>query len=91
MTSDYQPSIPSIAERVAKLKYDDDTVSHIKVSKPTSEFMKKMVSLCPTRCYSIEENQVVLQHEGCIECGTCAPETEWRHPRGEKGISYQYG
>jgi electron transfer flavoprotein-quinone oxidoreductase len=91
MTSDYRPSIPTIAERVAKLKYDDDTVSHIKVSKPTSEFMKKMVSLCPTRCYSIEDNQVVLQHEGCIECGTCAPETEWRHPRGEKGITYQYG
>jgi electron transfer flavoprotein-quinone oxidoreductase len=90
-TSDYQPSIPSIAERIAKLKYDDDTVSHILVNKPNSEFMKKMVLLCPTKCYSIEDNQVVLQHEGCIECGTCAPETQWRHPRGEKGISYQYG
>jgi len=91
LKSDYRPSIPSIAERVAKLKYDDDTVSHIKVNNPTSEFMKKMVLLCPTKCYTIEENQVVLQHEGCIECGTCAPETQWRHPRGEKGISYQYG
>jgi electron transfer flavoprotein-quinone oxidoreductase len=90
-TSDYQPSIPSIAERIAKLKYDDDTVSHILVNKPNSEFMKKMVLLCPTKCYSIEDSQVVLQHEGCIECGTCAPETQWRHPRGEKGISYQYG
>jgi electron transfer flavoprotein-quinone oxidoreductase len=89
--SSYQPSIPSIAQRIAKLKYDDDSLSHIKVLNPKSEFMKKMVILCPTKCYMIENNEVMIQHEGCIECGTCAKETEWRHPRGEKGINYQYG
>jgi len=26
-----------------------------------------------------------------VDCGTCSEETEWRHPRGEKGIHYQYG
>jgi electron transfer flavoprotein-quinone oxidoreductase len=87
----YSPSIPSIAKRVAKLNYNDDEQSHIKVLKPTSEFMKKLVTLCPTKCYSLENGQVMLSHEGCIECGTCSQETEWRHPRGEKGINYQYG
>ena len=91
VASKYNLTVPTIAQRIAKLKYDDDNISHIKVLNPKSEFMKKMVTLCPTTCYSLEKDDVTLQHEGCIECGTCAKETEWRHPRGEKGINYQYG
>jgi electron transfer flavoprotein-quinone oxidoreductase len=91
VSSTYLPSTPTLADRVAKLKYDDDRNSHIKVLDPKSEFMKKMVTMCPTGCYSLEKEEVTLQHEACIECGTCAKETEWRHPRGEKGIVYQYG
>jgi electron transfer flavoprotein-quinone oxidoreductase len=91
ISSTYAPSILSIAQRVANLKYDDDSVSHIRVLNPKSEFMKKMVILCPTKCYNLENDQVMLQHEGCIECGTCAKETMWKHPRGEKGIIFQYG
>lgn len=89
--STYTPSIPSIADRVAKLSYNDDSNSHIKVTNPQSEFLKKMITLCPTKCYSLENDQVMLQHEGCIECGTCSQETDWKHPRGEKGVVYQYG
>ena len=87
----YEPTIQTVAERVARLKYDDDRQPHITVLEPKSEFMKKIVTLCPTKCYSLEDGNVVLQHEPCIECGTCAKETEWRHPRGEKGIIYHYG
>ena len=91
MVASYRPTIPTVAQRVAKLKYDDDRQSHIKVIKPEAEIMKKMVTLCPTGCYLLEDGKVVLQHEACIECGTCAKETVWRHPRGEKGIAFQYG
>ena len=91
VTTSYEPNIPSIADRVANLKYDDDNVSHIKVLDSKSDFMKRMVTLCPTKCYTIENEQVILQHEGCIECGTCSLETDWKHPRGEKGIVFQYG
>lgn len=91
VSATYEPSVPTLAERVAKLKYEDDRQPHIRVIKPESEFMKKLVKLCPTSCYSLEEGKVVLQHEACVECGTCAKETEWRHPRGEKGVVYQYG
>jgi electron transfer flavoprotein-quinone oxidoreductase len=87
----YSIAIPTIAERIAKLDYNDDSLSHIKVLNSQSDFMKKMVTLCPTKCYSIENELVMLQHEGCIECGTCAKETEWKHPRGEKGIIFKYG
>src|SRR3970040_1890274 len=91
MKTNYSPSIPSLADRVAKLSYNDDNVPHIKVLKPTSEYMKKMITLCPTKCYTEENNKVMIIHEGCIECGTCSQETDWKHPRGEKGIHYKYG
>ena len=89
--SEYSLSIPELSQRISSLSYNDDPQSHIKITNSRSEFMKKMVILCPTKCYSLEGEEVVLQHEGCIECGTCSPETEWRHPRGEKGIQYKYG
>jgi len=91
ISSTYTPRLLTIAQRIANLKYDDDSISHIRVLNPRSEFMKKMVALCPTKCYNLEYEEVMLQHEGCIECGTCAKETQWKHPRGEKGIAFQYG
>lgn len=89
--STYRCTIPTIAQRIAKLRYNDDTLSHIRVLHPRDDFMRKMVVVCPTKCYSIEQDEVMLQHEGCIECGSCAKETDWKHPRGEKGIEYRYG
>ena len=91
ISASYTPRLLSIEQRVANLKYDDDSVSHIKILNSKSEFMRKMVVLCPTKCYNLEQEEVMLQHEGCIECGTCAKETQWKHPRGEKGVSFQYG
>ena len=91
ISSTYTPRLLTITQRIANLKYDDDSISHIRVLNPRSEFMKKMVVLCPTKCYNLEYEEVMLQHEGCIECGTCAKETEWKHPRGEKGVAFQYG
>lgn len=84
----------SIDERIAKLEIDEDSEPHIKIIEQ-SRFIRSMVNLCPTKCYILEEmdgkESVILQHEGCIECGTCSKETEWRHTRGEKGIRYKYG
>ncbi len=91
ISSSYSPTIPSMADRIANLNYNDDSLAHIKVLNPSSEYMKKMVILCPAKCYSEEGGKVIIQHEGCIDCGTCSEETEWKHPRGEKGIHYQYG
>ena len=87
----YSPTIPSISDRIANLNYNDDSLAHIKILNPTSEFMKKMVILCPAKCYTEEGDKVIIQHEGCVDCGTCSQETDWKHPRGEKGIHYKYG
>jgi electron transfer flavoprotein-quinone oxidoreductase len=89
--STFVPSIPTLADRIANLQYDDDSESHIIVNNKKSEFMRKLILLCPTKCYSLEGNDVVLQHEGCVECGSCSIGTIWKHPKGEKGIKYRYG
>ena len=91
INSSYTPTIPTLSERIARLQYNDDSESHIIVENKRSEFMKKLILLCPTRCYSLEGEDVVLQHEGCVECGTCSIGTRWRHPKGEMGIMYRYG
>lgn len=96
--SDYEIKPRSIEERIAKIKISDDHEPHIKIIDPDTKFIKSMVHLCPTQCYIMElvdketfKSQVVLQHEGCIECGTCSKETNWKHPKGEKGVAYEYG
>ncbi|HEX2304682.1 MAG TPA: electron transfer flavoprotein [Nitrososphaeraceae archaeon] len=91
VNSSYVPVIPTLSERIAKLQYNDDSESHIIVENKRSELMRKLILLCPTNCYSLEGTDVVLQHEGCVECGTCSIGTRWRHPKGEKGIMYRYG
>ncbi|MGH9933988.1 MAG: electron transfer flavoprotein, partial [Nitrososphaerales archaeon] len=95
---DFEIKPPSIEERIAKIKISDDPEPHIKIIDPDTKFIKSMVHLCPTQCYIMElidresfKSQVVLQHEGCIECGTCSKETNWKHPKGEKGVVYEYG
>lgn len=50
-----------------------------------------MTTLCPAKCYAKENDKIILQYEGCLDCGTCSQKTEWHHPRGEKGIHYRYG
>ncbi len=91
ITGSYVPSPPSVEDRVAHLRFNDDPVSHIIVPESKSEFLKKLIILCPTRCYYQERENIMIQHEGCIECGSCAKVTEWRHPRGERGVIFTYG
>jgi len=91
ISSSYHPKDTSIGERISKLSYNDDHLSHIKLLDTNNEFMKKIVVLCPAKCYAEEGEKIILQHEGCLDCGTCSQKTEWRHPRGEKGINYKYG
>ncbi|WP_416841020.1 FAD-dependent monooxygenase [Haloferax sp. DFSO52] len=40
-----------------------------------------------------EERVVSLDTQPCVECGTCAivADTEWEHPRGDKGVEFKWG
>ena len=91
LSSTYSPEIPSLADRISKLNYNDDYLSHIELLDSDNEFIKKMTILCPAKCYAEENGKIILQYEGCLDCGTCSQKTKWHHPRGEKGIHYEYG
>ncbi|MFN4337056.1 MAG: electron transfer flavoprotein [Candidatus Nitrosocaldus sp.] len=60
------------------------------IMEASEEVSKREGANTEARLKAVVSN-VILQHEGCIECGTCSRETEWRHTRGEKGIMYEYG
>ncbi len=91
VSTSYFPKTTLIGDRISKLSYNDDHLSHIKLLDTDNEFMKKIILLCPAKCYAEESGKIILQHEGCLDCGTCSQKTEWRHPRGEKGVHYNYG
>ena len=91
VSASYFPKTTSVEDRISKLIYNDDHISHIKLLDTNNEFMKKIILLCPAKCYAEESGKIILQHEGCLDCGTCSQKTEWRHPRGEKGVRYSYG
>jgi electron transfer flavoprotein-quinone oxidoreductase len=89
VTSSYVPVIPTLSERIAKLQYNDDSEPHIIVEDRRSEFMKKLLLLCPTNL-RWRRRRCLLQHEGCVNV-ICSIGTKWKHPKGEKGIIYRYG
>ena len=91
VSTSYFPKTTLIGDRISKLSYNDDHLSHIKLLDTDNEFMKKITLLCPAKCYAEESGKIILQHEGCLDCGTCSQKTEWRHPRGEKGVHCNYG
>ncbi len=52
--------------------------------------------LCPASVYRLEGDHIVVNHEGCLECGSCRIacthlNIEWRFPKGGYGISHKFG
>lgn len=59
---------------------------------------KYCTRICPAELYRYDEDndQVRVEHSGCLECGTCIVGCKpgairWRYPRGGHGIQYRYG
>ncbi len=69
----------------------------IKPGAETDERLRKVVAVCPAGLYSIdEEGKVVLDIDGCLECGTCriacGPELlEWYYPEAATGVQFRCG
>lgn len=53
--------------------------------------------VCPAHLYTLsaETGEVLLEHAGCLECGSClavCPEDlDWSYPSGGFGVQYRYG
>ncbi len=90
-----------IDEKLALDAFKTDKESHITIdheicrSKCTA---KHCLTVCPGHLYTFneDENEIVVEYAGCLECGTCmiacAPGAiTWRYPRGDFGVQYRYG
>ncbi|TAK34860.1 MAG: ferredoxin family protein [Chloroflexota bacterium] len=51
--------------------------------------------ICPGNLYSLgADGQIVLNYEGCLECGTClvvCSHLTWEYPEGGCGVQYRLG
>jgi ferredoxin like protein len=72
---------------------------HIKI-RPGMEKdprLQQAVRICPAGLYSMaEQGEVVLNIDGCLECGTCRyvcgdEVLEWRYPEGGTGVQFRFG
>jgi len=88
----------SIEERLSLNVFNVDKESHIVVdtSKCKTCEIKPCLYVCPADLYKLEEGEIVFNHEGCLECGSCrvvCPQgaIQWNYPRGGFGVQFRYG
>jgi ferredoxin like protein len=87
----------NIKAKLAKDTIKADSERHIKVNPEKCKSCKQRFCLyvCPAHVYTLnKEGEVVLELDGCLECGTCriaCVELDWHYPRGGYGVQYKCG
>jgi ferredoxin like protein len=74
-----------------------DKTPHIVIdSQLCSDCVQRVcLTVCPADLYEMnDEARVVVNWEGCLECGTCMiccdrNALSWEYPRGEFGVQYR--
>lgn len=56
---------------------------------------KPCIKACPAGCYKEKDEVMVVEYEGCLECGTCRvvcplSSVSWRYPEHGRGVEYRY-
>jgi ferredoxin like protein len=89
----------NIQEKLYRTRYNIDSENpHIVVDQ---EKCKKCVDkpclcVCPVDAYKLEEEEIDVAWQDCLECGTCRvicplEAIQWQFPRGGFGVCYRYG
>jgi ferredoxin like protein len=90
----------SVADRLARNRYDPDPASHIEVDQAAARSTGTaalLVRACPAGVYTQgPDGELVVQHVACLECGTClalaAPGSlRWTYPVGGRGVAFREG
>jgi ferredoxin like protein len=87
-----------VEEKVALLAIKNDSRSHIELDEQVCGTCENRICLraCPAQLYSLEDAKVIVDHAGCLECGTCMivcplGGVGWRYPAAGFGIRYRHG
>ncbi len=89
-----------IDDKLFKTRFVPDDRSHLRIVNfeiCREKCWDKVCSImCPADVYRWEEEQMTINYEGCLECGTCKygcpfNNIDWHNPRGGFGVMYKFG
>ncbi len=90
--------IMKVEDKVALCAIKHHAESHIQLEASLCGKCQTRICIraCPAHLYSLEQNQVKVDHTGCLECGTCLVvcplgAVSWKYPQGGFGIRYRHG
>jgi ferredoxin-like protein FixX len=88
----------SLEERLNLVRRRFADSSHIEVDQEAfkADADQAILFICPARVFKLNEDNgtCIINHEDCLECGTCQVArryTRWRNPKGGFGVTYHYG
>jgi ferredoxin like protein len=82
---------------VDAIKPQDEPHIRLDPGKCASCTARPCLHACPAHLYTIspETGEVVFEHAGCLECGTCLAlcpgDLDWSYPAGGFGVQYRHG
>ena len=86
-----------IDEKLALLKYKSDVNSHIEVDNEICSTCKTKdcLNVCPAKVYKLENGEIKINYENCLECGACyvacpKKSINWVYPKSDCGVVYKY-
>ncbi len=90
-----------VEEKLALDAFKTDKESHIKIDQSVCRSkcrVRYCLFVCPGHLYSYNEenDEMVVEYAGCLECGTCklactAGALDWNYPPGEFGVQFRFG
>lgn len=89
----------TVEEKLGLDKYELDEESHIVVDQSICSACPTQycLTVCPAKVYLQEEEagSIVVNHAGCLECGTCVAACipkglDWRLPASAMGVVFRY-
>jgi len=90
-----------VDEKLTRNAFKPDTESHILIDAEVCKARcteRYCMRVCPASLYEWNEeaDRMVVEHAGCLECGTCLVACthgalSWHYPRGGYGVQYRYG
>jgi len=92
----------SLQEKLGRNVFKIDNVSpHIVIDHEICQLQcktKPCLYVCPANLYTYQEekDEVFVDYEGCLECGTCLiicqdEALTWHYPRAGFGVQYRFG
>ena len=87
----------SIEAKLGLNTYKIAKSAHIQVDQARCAVCREKwcLRVCPGNLYSIgAEGEIVLNYEGCLECGTClvvCSHLKWEYPEGGSGVQFRLG